>query len=347
MAIQMVDSIQRSKILETEMFLWKTRWLITGFLFFHALSQGMLLSKFFLILLGCWTAYHAISYLILTRFPASVETIVSSFRVTELILIAASIALIHHGLEELTFNGLFALLVVHEAIRGGISYLYPQLLMIFCAMNLSGWIIQQVGASISMGEVLRDSIYHSVLFLMLVLFVAKIIHSREMLEQNALSDSLTGLYNRRHFEEILDLSINCFRRKEAPPFTLLSIDIDDFKMINDRYGHVCGDMVLRAFAEVLRNTIRSEDSAFRVGGEEFAVLMPTGGTAGAVKIAERLRQNLLEEGKKWNLGEPLTISIGIATYGENTMSKEDFVHRADQALYEAKRLGKNRVMVLA
>jgi two-component system cell cycle response regulator len=156
-------------------------------------------------------------------------------------------------------------------------------------------------------------------------------------------DSLTGLFNRRVLEELLGLEI---ARRDPVPLALMMLDLDDFKSVNDTFGHPAGDLVLTTFGAILRNCCRTSDVVARCGGEEFAVLLPdTSGTA-AVKVAERLCRKVAEQSFTF-AGRQIrvTASIGVAIRTDGEVSADELRMRADQALYQAKKSGKNRVSV--
>ncbi len=164
----------------------------------------------------------------------------------------------------------------------------------------------------------------------------------EEIERMASTDGLTGLFNHRTFQERLSAE---FKRREriSVPLSLLLIDIDFFKKINDTYGHPAGDEVLRGVAGVVRETIRNIDIPARYGGEEFAAILPGTDGEGAQSMAERLRTAIA--GKTFSIdGKSLevTVSIGVATSPHDTDNKEGLIEKADQALYHAKRDGRNR-----
>ena len=162
-------------------------------------------------------------------------------------------------------------------------------------------------------------------------------------EKQALVDPLTGLANRRVAEGALETELARADRFEEP-LALLMADLDDFKAINDRWGHPFGDEVLREFAAALMESIREIDLSGRWGGEEFAVVLPGTDVEGGAALAERIRDNLRNRVIKAPDGEQLeiTASFGIAAYPE-VESKDDLIAAADAALYEAKRAGKDQV----
>ena len=151
-------------------------------------------------------------------------------------------------------------------------------------------------------------------------------------------DSLTGLLNRRGFEEVFDLELQRARRAETP-LSLIVGDLDRFKRVNDERGHGAGDAALEQVARTIGSAKRSFDSAARIGGEEFAVLAADADEHGAYMLAERMR-NEVEAG-----ADGLTISFGIATFPLHGASPEALLRAADQALYAAKRLGRNRSVI--
>lgn len=173
---------------------------------------------------------------------------------------------------------------------------------------------------------------------------AAIAISNAQLYKLAITDSLTKLYIRRHFEYMLDNELKRSQRYKHN-MTLLMMDIDNFKLINDTYGHQAGDEMLKLIAEVILNTVRKIDVPCRYGGEEFAIILPETHKDNAKKIAERLRKkiaNIMFQTKDKQEVSP-TISIGIASYPLDTEDKEDFIYFADKALYFAKNSGKNCV----
>lgn len=163
------------------------------------------------------------------------------------------------------------------------------------------------------------------------------------IERLAMTDGLTGLFNHRHFQERLSQEFNRLDRF-SEPISLLLIDIDYFKKVNDTYGHPVGDAVLKGVADKIRNTVRTIDIPARYGGEEFAVILLNTDAKGAMNMAERLRKTVMNtefssEQKTFHV----TISIGISTYAEGIKEgREEFIERADKSLYHAKRNGRNR-----
>ncbi|MFA9218393.1 MAG: diguanylate cyclase [Sphingomonadaceae bacterium] len=158
------------------------------------------------------------------------------------------------------------------------------------------------------------------------------------------SDHLTGLSNRRAFFEAADVEL--MRRKQAMrPIALLMLDADRFKDINDQFGQSAGDAVLRQMAATMKDVCRQVDVQARIGGEEFAVLLPSVALADAVTIAERLRQRI-EQAPAGHEGMvlPHTVSIGVAMMDNSLSGLDGLMKRADQALYAAKRSGRNRVV---
>ncbi|HQT27292.1 MAG TPA: sensor domain-containing diguanylate cyclase, partial [Burkholderiales bacterium] len=174
------------------------------------------------------------------------------------------------------------------------------------------------------------------------------ISERRMLEEElvhqARTDMLTGLPNRRRFLELAEQELTRAKRYGSL-VSILMIDLDEFKSINDIYGHQTGDRVLVKFAEICGKTMRSIDVAGRIGGEEFAVILPETDMIQALDAAERLRQSVAsaemqtEEGSSFSF----TASIGVATLSPEQDDLDSLLGSADQALYEAKRSGRNRV----
>jgi diguanylate cyclase (GGDEF)-like protein len=160
-------------------------------------------------------------------------------------------------------------------------------------------------------------------------------------------DPLTGLFNRRYFLSRLDEEAERARRQSSP-LSVLMLDVDNFKQLNDRLGHLGGDSVLRVVGDVLHRSVRLFDVCARYGGDEFAILMPGSGLESTRQVAERIREGVEDSrppGGPWSEDLRVTTSIGIATFVNSTSA--ELIGRADQALYVAKREGKNRVRVAA
>ncbi|HYH41272.1 MAG TPA: diguanylate cyclase [Burkholderiales bacterium] len=163
----------------------------------------------------------------------------------------------------------------------------------------------------------------------------------------ATTDSLTGVYNRRTFKELAEPQLSRSRRAHMP-VSLLMLDLDHFKRINDTYGHLAGDDVLKAFAVLVRNCLRKEDLLARYGGEEFVVLLPGASQTSAAALAERIREQASAVPMDANGHRVrVTVSIGAASEAGDTLpSLEAMLGRADEALYQAKREGRNRVVAV-
>ncbi|HLE77030.1 MAG TPA: sensor domain-containing diguanylate cyclase [bacterium] len=166
----------------------------------------------------------------------------------------------------------------------------------------------------------------------------------EMREQ-ALRDGLTGLYDHAAFQQRLHEEVTRAQRY-GRTLAVVMIDMDGFKQVNDQFGHPVGDQVLRMFAETLRTGIRTEDAAARYGGEEFAVIMPETGAPGAARAAMRIRDRFAQQPIEVD-GVPVTVTVsfGVAAMPEHGAMGPVLVKAADDALYEAKRAGKDRVRI--
>lgn len=159
------------------------------------------------------------------------------------------------------------------------------------------------------------------------------------LKELAERDELTGLANRRVLLRYLDTELQRARRS-GEPTSLILLDVDEFKAYNDTFGHLAGDEVLRRLGGLLPRLLRASDLAARYGGEEFMVLLPNTPNAGALGVAERIRQ-AVEQGA-WPL-RPVTVSLGVATRTDPSGGSLSLIEAADQALYKAKQAGRNRV----
>lgn len=167
------------------------------------------------------------------------------------------------------------------------------------------------------------------------------------LELQARQDYLTGLNNRGYFMELAEREIKKASRY-GHNFTILMLDIDNFKLINDTYGHKAGDRVLVTLADIFRKTLRVVDIEGRIGGEEFAILLPETDREGAVIVAERLRSSV-EDCEillpSFDMPMCFTVSIGVSAPGSVDYNLDALLSQADDALYRAKHTGRNKVCV--
>ena len=164
----------------------------------------------------------------------------------------------------------------------------------------------------------------------------------ETLEHAALTDGLTGMQNRRYFDDALKEYLDEFRRI-GKPIGLMILDLDHFKQVNDTHGHDVGDEVLRAVANCLKDLTRYHDVVARLGGEEFAVVTPNMDADLLAKFAERIRKAIAGMSiLSGNVRLKITTSVGLAVW-DRKETAEEFYRRADRQLYEAKRMGRNRV----
>lgn len=190
------------------------------------------------------------------------------------------------------------------------------------------------------------------LFLILFLALKKLAetqeslaHANEEMRRLAYTDHLTGLMSRRHFLNAAERELRRTSR-HGGALVFLMMDIDRFKSINDRYGHACGDAALQVFAEECGHHFRGEDLVGRMGGEEFAALLVVDGASDIRSVADRLRRSIGERTMASELGDfAMTVSIGIGTLRSGDDTLEALMERADKALYEAKRGGRNKVVM--
>lgn len=171
--------------------------------------------------------------------------------------------------------------------------------------------------------------------------IKKLEDENEKLKSLALHDELTGFYNYRFFSRQIEVEIKRTQRSGSP-FILMMIDIDNFKALNDTFGHHEGNHFLKTAAERINHLIRPTDIACRYGGDEFAVIMPGTGRIDALNVANRLKQIVLELADPYGL--PVSVSIGISEYSTASLfDSRELIESADRSLYKAKQSGKNRI----
>ena len=167
------------------------------------------------------------------------------------------------------------------------------------------------------------------------------------LREMAATDTLTGLHNRRHFLGQLEQELARVRRIKAHCAAVLMLDVDYFKKVNDSFGHSTGDDALRHLATLIQNELRKADTAGRIGGEEFALILPGADLCAAELFSERLRQKIADTPMTLETGSiPLTISIGVTQIKISDANADVALARADRALYHSKECGRNKVTAL-
>lgn len=189
-------------------------------------------------------------------------------------------------------------------------------------------------------SVVSDIVLLVVLIWLFAAMIQRVETERALIQQQAETDKLTGIYNRRHFESSLELEIQRARRYGAP-LALLMIDVDNFKQLNDSHGHLVGDRMLCRLARECESCLRTSDVFCRYGGDEFVIIAPETSAQAAMTMARRMRQNIDALGMDQSFGT-LGISIGIAVWEDSFKTNDDFIAAADSALYQAKSAGRNR-----
>ncbi len=163
-------------------------------------------------------------------------------------------------------------------------------------------------------------------------------------ENLAITDGLTRMHTRRHLNERFEEEFGRAKLKKSP-LSFLMIDVDHFKKVNDQYGHLTGDMVLREVARIIAAQIREIDIAGRYGGEEFCVILPDTDKPGALVVAERIRCAVFEDKiKAYDAALTISVSVGVAGFPDDALQMEELLDKSDWALYRAKKSGRNRVL---
>ena len=241
------------------------------------------------------------------------------------------------------------------AVKLGLLYLVPVLVVTWyegiamgvvftiVAMALRMAIELEQQTNISVGTSLLNQLSFAVVAGIAMLAYRRLRSSQQDLARLATQDQLTGVLNARAFADRLTQELERNRRYPRP-LSLLYLDLDNFKVINDSHGHQTGDAVLRLVADAMRTSVRVADIVGRLGGDEFAVLMPETDAQLADAAAKRLAASLRTVFK----GTPsVTASIGVVSCSVTDANTDDLLRRADQAMYDAKRLGKDRVVQVA
>jgi diguanylate cyclase (GGDEF)-like protein len=182
--------------------------------------------------------------------------------------------------------------------------------------------------------------FRLVVFLIITLILVKLKNAIDTHKTLARTDSLTLVHNRRAFHDLAELELSKARRSQKP-LSVLYVDIDNFKQINDRFGHQLGDALLGSVAKTIKSNIRAIDIIARLGGDEFAILLAETGSGAVALVARKLKEKLL--GLKRNFNWPVTFSIGVVTFENPPGSVDQLIAAADAQMYFAKSNGKNRI----
>lgn len=238
---------------------------------------------------------------------------------------------------------LYLWMIIGNGCRFGIPYLLSS--TILCAVHF-GFISLTVSYWQQQGHILMAPWFA---FIMVPLYLFRLLKrlndANERLSNQSRHDELTWLYNRRAFNEQANLEYERLQRTNTP-FSLLLLDIDHFKRINDTYGHLVGDQVLKSIAEIITGACRSEDFISRYGGEEFIILAPNQLEQEKESLAERIRRQV--ENSQIDIGSEtlqVTVSVGVAFWDVNFQTVDSWTQAADSALYKAKEEGRNRVLI--
>lgn len=268
-------------------------------------------------------------------------------------IIMMAFRMLYYGINSASLTALFNLTVLFVifSIISTAKLDFKKKYIYMSAANLLssiGWTFMLVKdksliLSILLKYMLSTTVVSIIIYFMMV-YIYKTNEIYLQLKRDSIKDFLTGLYNVREFDRLLsDLSVTAADKNED--LSLLMIDIDFFKTVNDTYGHLSGDMVLKQLSSILTNSCRSFDIVSRQGGEEFTVILRGSKYRHALEIAERIRENvenylfMVDDNKEINI----TVSIGVSSYPGRTNHPNDLLHEADNALYSAKRNGRNRV----
>jgi len=253
------------------------------------------------------------------------------------------------GLLVLPAAGAIALSLIQQGFYGAL-WSYPAVLFCYFVLprrmaNLSSFALLGMSTTMIYFYISGDVALRFLVSLLLTIVIINIILNivselqRELLDQ-AITDPLTGAYNRRHVEAALDEAMERSRRTGAAASVLL-IDIDHFKRVNDELGHGAGDRVLKELVRLINTRSRRLDKLFRMGGEEFLLFLPDTPVASAMIQAESLRKLIADSLILQN--RPITVSIGLSAY-QDDQHQSTWIKRADDALYRAKESGRNRVV---
>jgi diguanylate cyclase (GGDEF)-like protein len=256
------------------------------------------------------------------------------------------------GIVSIGLLGILDYLTGNE-ITFSLFYLIPIVAVTWAADRKAGLFmsfmsaVTLMGAEIAAGQIFSHPIFYllntlirTLFYVVVVYLVAELQKSRKEEQLAARTDFITGAVNARYFNELLQMEINRIRRYPHP-ITLVYVDVDNFKLVNDLYGHKIGDEVLRSIASELKAQLRMTDTVARLGGDEFVLLLPSTRQPEARLVVSKLYANLLAKMQQKNW--PVTFSMGVVTCEFSPYSAEQLVNMADELMYEVKNSTKNSI----
>ncbi len=250
--------------------------------------------------------------------------------------------IINGGYEKTGIYWIYVFPIVSFFLKGNKGGVIWNIFLMFVILFLMYLDMHNVVAiAYSYVEIRQALISYVVVFLLAYIFESALLKSYQRLKHVAITDQLTGLYNRHYIFSKLEEEIKRARRFKKGLCVML-LDIDNFKQINDVYGHDVGDRVLQVVAQVLRKNVRQVDTVGRLGGEEFIIICPDTNEKGGMILGEKLRL-LIKKLNEENI-PPITVSVGVASFSMFDTSHE-LIKKADIALYRAKKSGKNKVVI--
>ena len=316
--------------------------------FIHKPTDNVVLSTLIIMLI-----FIVVGIIIYKLWEYFVRTSYQKLRVDKMDIVYLSINILLltviifiTGAHKSNYKNLYFITIISNSIRYG-----SKMGMLSSALSAVGIVFNDLIFQLDVTEntfLEADLIIIITFFVtgwMLGTFMENEIKYRKQLSEKANTDEVTGLYNHRYFQERLNIEIQ-EAEKHNYKLALVMIDLDYFKYYNDTYGHQQGDLLLKDIGNLIMKSIRDNDIVCRYGGDEFALILQDTTISNATSIAERIRDSVDEKkflGENNNIGGNITASVGVAIYPDNALDKDELIKKADDAMYKAKFVSKNRV----
>ena len=268
--------------------------------------------------------------------------IASEYIITLILLASVALLLRNHDAFD---SEVLRWLIISLLLTIGAELAFTSYISVYGFSNLVGHFFKIIAFYFTYKAIIEMGLErpHRLLFRNLKKSESELGNALEEVQRLAITDSLTGLYNRRHFFELADNELQRARRYRRF-LSAIMLDIDHFKQVNDTHGHAVGDHVLKEVADCCSQAMRKEDVLGRYGGDEFAIMLPESNLVATCQVAERLRQRIAQKPIDTEVGPvTVTVSLGVSTLDDECSKPETLLANADQALYVAKRSGRNRV----
>lgn len=334
-------AVSNEDLQRLELLFVKGKWFLTPLPLLMMVWAGTAVLVPSFLLFAIFAVHNLMSFVFLIRIKNWEKVYSSGLRIWELFGAFVLLTFLHLVIGVFEYNGAYMIVILHGLLVGGYTIGLWLLLFAFPIMYLSNLAVAHWGQVSDYSGALSNAIAHEIIFFFLIFMVLWIVGQRNLYRTDSEIDGLTGLYNHRYFYQTLT---NLLDRK-AQRLTIVIGDLDNFKRVNDSYGHIVGDQVLRNVSDCMRTNLPDAFLLARYGGEEFAVIFEGISLLKVNAQLESCMSALAAMSVETEQGSlhGITLSFGVVHDLTDQHAATEWVHLADDALYKAKKAGKNRI----